>query len=404
MEPGRELTVEIDSVAFGGSGVARVDGLVVFVPFVLPGETVRVRVLKKHKQFAEAMPLAVVEPHPERIAPSCPYFGTCGGCAYQHVPYPVELDIKQGQVMEVFRRLAGETPPPVTAAVPSPLPYGYRTKIRMKFKSGRGAGRFGFFDHYRNALVDIDRCLLAAPPLNAYIERVRSDDFAFFREKRIRSYNLALLEGSGDVVDNLGENRDVRVSVEGARFVYNRNCFFQVNHSIFPALKRTLHSLFDAQGVTGRSMLDLYCGVGFFGILFSDRFERIGFIESNRTSFEYLLRNIEENGIVSRSETHFGPAEQGIAGLSIRPEVILMDPPRSGASAPSIRLAASLKPELIVYVSCNPATQFRDVSVFREAGYRLADLKSLDFFPQTKHIETIALFRPDTGFAGSPKP
>jgi tRNA/tmRNA/rRNA uracil-C5-methylase (TrmA/RlmC/RlmD family) len=392
---GAETVLTIDSIAFGGSGVARINDFVVFVPFVMEGEKVKVQIVKVKARYAEAVLLEVIEPSPFRVLPPCPYFTRCGGCSYQHIPYSKQLELKNRQVEEVFRQLSGGRLTVLEETEPSPLPYFYRTKIRMKFKCSKMGHRFGYYDYFeKNHLIDVEECRIASEKLNNYLKNARLNEFEFFRKKGLRSYNLAWMETESGVVDNLGPSLEVETHVLGKRFIHNRESFFQINHSIFSRLFEILQEVIRKFSSRNETLLDLFCGVGFFGILLSDGFKKVDFVEENKVSFRFLLKNAELNGLSGRSNVFCRPAASSFFALADHYDVIFVDPPRIGASEAVVRQIASKKPNLVLYLSCNPSTQVRDMNWFFENGLELVYLKPFDFFPQTKHIETLAVFKP----------
>lgn len=393
MNAGDMIELSIASIAFGGAGVGRVNDFVVFVPFTIPGEKVRAEILKMKPNFAEAKPLAILEPSPLRIQPRCRYFGICGGCVYQHLPYSEQLKLKTAQVREVYRHLTGMETEHILEACPSPKEFAYRTKIRMKLKLSKFRSAMGYFDYYENGLEDVDTCPIASERLNAHLAFIRGNDFDFFRSKNVRSYNYAFMDTGDGIIDNLGPNQETRTDIEGKIFYHTRETFFQINHSIFSDLFREINRLLSDQDIAFDSFLDLYCGVGFFGIALSQYFKKLYFIEENRASFKLLEKNLSANGLTGKSKSFCGSADKAIKMMNELPEVILMDPPRVGATPESVSLIASMNPRVILYVSCNPSTQCRDAKLFAEKGYGLCYIKPFDFFPQTKHIETLAVFK-----------
>jgi len=388
------IEVEIESVAFEGKCIAKVDNFVIFFPFVLAKEIIKVKITKIKSSYAEAKLIEIIKPSPLRVTPECSYYESCGSCVYQHIPYEEQLKLKTKQLKELYRQFNGIQPEfPIKNTCPSPKPFNYRTKIRLKYKKIKKRFIFGYFDYYSNKLIDIEQCPIASSALNRYLAEVRDNNFEFFRKQRIKSFNLSFLEGDSGVISNLDKSIEINTKILNKNFIYNRDSFFQINHSIFPSLFEILTSMLKAENIQFNSLLDLYCGVGFFGIIFSDIFKKIQFIESNKISYQYLLKNIELNHINDKSQAIYGAADSAIKQILTSPEVVLMDPPRSGATPSLIQDVIKLTPEIIIYISCNPATQFRDTKLFETSGYKITSLQPFDFFPQTKHIETVALLK-----------
>ncbi len=390
---GAEVTLTIESIAFGGFGVARLDGFVIFVPFVLPGETVEAKILRVKSRFAEATLIKIITPSPERIAAECQYFSKCGGCAYQHMSYEKELDTKSKQIAELYKQITGKKLTVLDTILPSPQALGYRSKIRMKFKRRRTSSIFGFFDQDNNQLLDIENCPLATHRLNQYLTDVRSNDFHFFKTRNTNSFNLAFLEDGEKVVNNIDDNENLHTEILGKHFYYNRNTFFQINHSIFPPLIEFLRTLIRDKVPGVHSLMDIYCGVGFFGILLSDLFEQILFLEENKVSVQFLRKNVEANGLLFKSQIFCESADKILKFHSKPVDCVLLDPPRSGVTKEFVQTLQILRPKSVIYISCNPATQFRDLQWFEEAGFVFTYLKPFDFFPRTKHVETLALLQ-----------
>lgn len=387
------IEVRIESVAFGGSGVARIDNFVIFIPFTLPGEIVRAIILKVKSNYAEAKPIEIIDPSLNRIAPKCKYFGVCGGCAYQNIPYKNQLEIKTLQLKELYKQISNKTDLDLHEAVPSSKEWGYRTKIRLKYKKIRGEFKFGYFDHYNNELIDIESCPIASMALNEYLLKVRDNNFEFFKHNRIKAYNLAFIDTFNGVVDNLGKNHEICSAIMDKIFYYNRDSFFQINHSIFELVFLELFDILKKCNAEFNTLLDMFSGVGFFGVMLAEKFKKIIFIEENKTSCSFIRKNINVNNINNKCEIICHSADRAVSLVSSNPDVILLDPPRSGASDISIKQICNFSPKLIVYISCNPGTQFRDSLIFEEVGYNMVYLKPFDFFPHTKHIETIAVFK-----------
>jgi len=344
------MNVEIHDIAFGGKGVGRIDGLVVFVPFTIPGEKVEVAVTRRKKKFAEARLLSVETPSPDRVEPPCPYFGRCGGCAYQHIGYEAQLAIKGAQVEQTLRRLGRLSEPvPMQPVIPSPSPYGYRNRIRVH----AAGGVVGFYAHEANTLLDIEACPIAAPEVNARLSELRS---------------RPLMEG------------DYTVAREAPAF------FEQTNDAVAAALLERVGGLI----TPGGRLVDAYCGAGFFSRHLRERYERVIGIEENDFAIAHArsLALPHETYLTGDVAEHLPAA---LAGGGDTTSVIL-DPPAAGVAAPVLDALLAALPREILYVSCNPATLGRDLGTLCPA-YRLAEVTPLDMFPQTAEIEVVAHLR-----------
>ncbi len=367
-----QISLKIQDLAFGGEGVGRIDDFVVFVPFVVVGETVLAEVTEVKKKFARARLVRVVEASPERVEPACRYFTRCGGCQYQHLAYPAQLRMKQKQIADLFERVGKVRPEVVASVLPCPAPYGYRNRIMIRSQWNGPAKKLeiGFIRGDNNFVEDIEECQIAEPALNEQIKEVRANPPP---------------HGGLKVV--------LRVQPEG--WEVPRDSFFQNNFFLLPKLADTVREFLQASGA--RHLIDLYCGVGFFGI------EAAGTVTSF-TGVEYdqlaiaaarlnaAARNLT-NGqfIAAKAETalpellRVHPAEE---------TAVLLDPPRKGCWPELLQLLRQARPAQVIYVSCHPATMARDLNILCGDGvFELARVQPLDMFPQTQHVECVADLR-----------
>jgi len=383
----QELDVRIDNLTNEGAGVARVDGWVVFVPFTLAGELVKCRVFRNHKNYSEADLIEVLEPAPNRVAPKCALFGQCGGCQYQHLAYAEQLESKQRQVAELLKHMA-KIEHPVREVIPSPVEYGYRSKITPHFhrpKSG-GIGAIGFLRaRTRNAMVDVEHCPIAMPELNAQLVAVReraranSDTFKNGATLLMRAAKNGVLTRSDEIAVE---------DVDGIRFEFQAGDFFQNNPFILPKFVR--HAIDEAKATGAKNLVDAYCGSGLFAISAARDFEQVIGVEISESAVKKAAHNAEINGFTNcrfiAADAQHVFKDVSHAGADT---VVLIDPPRAGCSPEFLQQLFAFGPKGVVYVSCNPATQMRDLVLFTEAGYQLGIVQPFDLFPQTKHLECV---------------
>ncbi|HYR59311.1 MAG TPA: class I SAM-dependent RNA methyltransferase [Chthoniobacteraceae bacterium] len=343
------IQLTIHDVAFGGKGVARHEGKVVFVPFVIPGEAVTAKIVRDKKKFAEAELVSVETPSPDRVDPPCPYFGRCGGCAYQHMTYERQLALKSAQVEQTLRRVGRLAEVPMRPIIPAPKPYGYRNRIRVHVADGI----VGFFAWDAHALIDIEQCPIAAPVVNEALRRLRG--------AAVRDGDYSLRAPGGGP-------------------------FFEQTN---PEVTAELVAHVSATVARGRQLLiDAFCGGGLFARELAGLFEKVIGIEENAEA-------------VSAARRHAKPHEHYIAGdvAAFLGEILathdaarttlLLDPPATGLSARVLDLAIAGAPAEIVYVSCNPATLARDLATLCRS-YTLTAVTPVDMFPQTAEIEVVA--------------
>jgi tRNA/tmRNA/rRNA uracil-C5-methylase (TrmA/RlmC/RlmD family) len=369
---GYRLGLTIDDIAFGGEGVGRVDDFVVFVPFVLPGETAEVEIIEVKKHFARARLLRVDKPSAERVEPACCYFGRCGGCQYQHVAYATQLRLKQKQIADLFERI-GKFPPDVVAEViPCPQPFGYRNRIMVRSQWNKPEQKLniGFVRWDCGLVEDIEECRIAEPALNEQLGHVRT--------------HPPPRGGLKVVLRTLPEDWEVPP-----------DSFFQNNFFLLPKLVATVRGLVLAGGT--RHLVDLYCGVGFFGIELADTVESFAGVEYDQRAIRAAQKNASARRIAN-GQFISAKVEDTLPGLlrqfSAVKTVVLLDPPRKGCLPPTLKLLREAGPAQVIYVSCHPATMARDLNILCADGvFKLARVQPLDMFPQTQHVECVAELR-----------
>ena len=375
--------VKIQSIAFGGSGVGRSEGLVVFVPFTAPEDVVEIEIVERKKKFARGRLIRIIEPSRRRTLPLCRHYGVCGGCSYQHIDYECQLEVKQQQVKEVFSRIGAIRDPEVSKIIPSPLSYGYRGKARLhKAKTDEGI-RLGFMDISGGRLVDIERCEIMDETINEQIRETRTKGRDSFDDS-----DVTLWSGP----QNPSEDAIVR-TVKGRDFLVPSTGFFQANlHLTGRMVEEVCHLIGEEKRNT---MIDACCGSGLFSIFLAPYALRVIGVEINEKSVRYARENAKRQQ-TENTEFVCGDVENVLFDMARANEnidLIIFDPPRAGLSGKTIAAVSKLKLKEIVYISCDPATQARDVKKFHDHGYCLESLRPVDMFSQTEHIEAIALLR-----------
>ncbi|MEX2578618.1 MAG: class I SAM-dependent RNA methyltransferase [Verrucomicrobiales bacterium] len=383
-----EIEVEIESLTNLGSGVARVNDWVVFVPYALPGETVRARVYRNTPSYSDADLVEVLIPSPKRVVPRCPLFGQCGGCQYQNLDYEAQLDWKRDQVAELLRRMAG-IELPVEPVHPSPETYGYRSKITPHFQRPRDGtmGPIGFLlQGRRQQVLDVPHCPIASDTINEKLPEVRRE----VRENAARYKKGAtlLLRDSLDGYVCTDPTEMCEQMVGDLRFSFHAGEFFQNNPGILPAFAR--HVRDEALGAGGvASLVDAYCGSGLFCLTAADAFREVVGIEISESSIDWARRNAEQNEIANCRFIQ-GDATDIFGEVNFDPSTtaVVIDPPRKGSSREFLEQLLAFGPARVVYVSCNPATQIRDLEQMKEQ-YEITKIQPFDLFPQTRHLECV---------------
>jgi len=380
--------LQIDNLTNLGQGVGRIDGWVVMVNYALPGERIRARIFRNHANYSDADLVEVMEASPERIEPRCELFGICGGCQYQNLNYDAQLKYKTQQVQELAdRHLEGTHQ--VLPSVGSPQFFGYRSKLTPHFHKPRVGQDFkiGFLEvGRRNRLVDVVQCPIATDAINLALPKVREKVIENFKNYKNGATLLLRDVEEGVVTDYKAIVTEV---VDDVVFRFKASEFFQNNSFILPLLADHIVEESQVDGI--RYFLDIYCGSGLFALYAGRHFEQAIGIEISERSVDYANSNAQLNGL-ENCRFQAGDAARLFENLEIPAEdtVVVVDPPRKGCSPEFLDQLFAHGPARVVYVSCNPATQMRDLSKFLEAGYAIIKMQPFDLFPQTKHIENVA--------------
>lgn len=469
MKKGEMITVDIESYAFEGKGVAKIEQhgsdqkFVIFVQNTYPGDTVKAQIRKKKKRYAEAKAIEIITPSEFRTEAPCRYFSDCGGCKQQDLRYEMQTSYKAEQVADIMQRIGGFTDVNALPILPAEHIFFYRNKMEFSFADRRwltqaeinsdkefgktfavGLHAPGSFDK----VIDIEECLLQSPESNLILNFTRD----FFKERNttiystkthtgylrnlvikhshhtgdimvnlvtseendelMREYTAAItaaIDGITTVINNINTRKaqiavgDYEIVYYGDGYIYDNigskrfrisaNSFFQTNTLQAEGLYQ---KALDFAGLTGTEIVyDLYCGAGTISLFIADACKKVIGFEVVDSAIADANTNKELNGA---DNVEFYQADLYKSFLPVaeakglpKPDVILLDPPRSGMHQNTVNDVIALAPEKIVYVSCNPATQARDMKLLAEAGYRFIEFKPVDMFPQTYHIENVAL-------------
>lgn len=368
---GDRVELTIDDMAFGGEGVGRIDDFVVFVPFVITGETVLVEITEKKKAFARAKPLKVLEASAERVEPRCEYFGTCGGCQYQHVDYEAQQSIKESQVRDLFERIGGFESSVVGNLVPCPEPYNYRNRIMVRRQWNKIEQRpvYGFLHWDSRLVIDLQNCHIAEPALNEQLQEVRENP----PPRNMQKVVLRMLPDEWEM---------------------HRDSFFQNNFHLLPELVESVRQCLQDAG--SKYLVDAYCGIGFFSLSLADLVEGFVGIDIDKQCILPARRNLEQrdhtNGefLLGKTEEHM---DELLERFPADDTTIILDPPRKGCHQEGLDMLVEANPRQVIYVSCHPATLARDLKWLCENGYTVKSVTPLDMFPQTQHVECVADLR-----------
>ena len=409
--------ITIQKVVFGGKGLSKLEnGKTCFVPFVLPKEKVEIEILKEKKHFCEATLKKVVLPSVDRIEPVCEYYTVCGGCDFQHISYEKQLSIKKEILEETLHRISKEEVK-VDKIIPSPETLFYRNKIQLKYDGKK----LGFFRAESNEVVDIEKCPITDEGINKTIDFLKNflKNKNFIKEIHIykSSNNKALVKFISDEFfeidfDNFSLNFPLdisglgiyknkkRLKLYGTPFVFEKvgkftfrvsiDSFFQVNkYQIENFINEVVNEVPENKSLV---VGDVFCGVGTLSIATAKKVKKVFGVEISKSAIKDAKYNAKINAI---SNTNFYEVSADRAGdllYGFNPDMLIFDPPRTGLSKKLINKVLSLKNlNKIIYVSCYPPTLARDINLLKEGGFKLEKLKLFDMFPQTHHIEAIAV-------------
>jgi 23S rRNA (uracil1939-C5)-methyltransferase len=402
------LDLRLEKLAYGGDAMGRLaDGRTVFVPFGLPGERVRVRLTEERRNFARADLLEILEASPHRVAPRCKHFGVCGGCHYQNLPYEQQLRAKTEILRDQLTRIGKIENPPVHEMVASPSPWNYRNSVQFHLTE---EGKLGYVKAQEPMVFAITECHLPEETINSLwpqlefepgtnIERVslrsgKDQDILLALESNMPEPPELEIEAGISVVHIYEEqsvviagNDHIMISVLERDFRVSAASFFQVNTAM--AEKMIQHLSTHLPLTQSSTLLDVYCGVGLFSAFLASTCERLIGIESSSSACDDFSFNLDEFDNV---ELYEGLAEEVIPHLDVRPDIVLVDPPRAGLDKRVVDGILKLDPHVIAYVSCDPSTLARDAARLLRGGYHLRDVTPYDLFPQTFHIESISIF------------
>lgn len=391
--------VKIEKWVYGGAGLGRADGQVHLVPFVMPGEDVRVEPTRSKPGLVEGRVAEFITRSEERVAAECPYFERCGGCHYQMAPYEFQVARKVEIVREVFKRV-GKFDAPETIDVLRGEPWGYRNRSQFHFQGQS----LGYMMAGTDKVVDVDHCPISAPLINETLKKIRAlrkgvqfpnflKEIELFTNGEKTMVNVLETEQNRGVAkaffDFLG--REIPGANDGSLEYKVGADSFRVGHrSFFQVSRFLIEAMVDCAlvGAEGKTALDLYSGVGLFTIPLARRFEQVAGVESDGSAVRDLQLNAERAGLVIGA--HRLQSEQYLEGLKTPPDFVLADPPRTGLGKSVVKHLVRLLPPRITLVSCDPATLSRDLAALFESGYQLEHLTMVDLFPQTYHIETIS--------------
>ncbi|MER3544060.1 MAG: 23S rRNA (uracil(1939)-C(5))-methyltransferase RlmD [Chloroflexota bacterium] len=409
---GQVIDLELTDMAYGGAAVGRREGRVVFVPYAIAGERVRVEIVEEKKRYAQARLMEILTPSPDRVQPPCPHFGPgpegpCGSCQWQHIAYPAQVRFKQAILADQLRRIGGFSDLSLLPPVPSPSPWAYRNQARFGVSPD---GRLGYRAMNSQRILPIRECHIIDPRLLTLFQSLDLEPAGLngvtLRVGTATDELMLVLEVAGDErpavetdlplscvlqfedgssVVLVGEG-DLMEEVAGRRFQVSAGSFFQVNT---PLAEKLVERVLNYLALTGReTVLEAYSGVGLFTAFLAPQAARVIAIESNPSAVADAQINLDE---FNHIELYQAEAEEVLPVLEVALDAAVLDPPRTGCAPAVMDALIRLRPSRLVYVSCDPATLARDCRRLAAGGYRLAATQLVDMFPQTYHIESVSL-------------
>ena len=386
-----ELTLEINALSHQGKGIGRYKDWVVMVAYAVPGDRIKARIFRNHSNYSEADLIAVLESSPDRVAPRCELFGECGGCQYQHIDYGVQLKWKQQHVRESLERLAG-LKCEVSAVRTSGRAYAYRSKLTPHFRQSpkRHPDTAVGFEHSQSRrIVDVPYCPIATDALNEVLPKAREE---------LRNGQLPFKKGGTlllrDCIEGVVSDPNAIVSSRIGEWVFQFQAgeFFQNNPFILADLVDYVVQQAADEGL--KTLIDAYCGVGVFSLAASRHFDHCFGIEINANAIHWANANAVINK-VDNCTFRLGKAESIFEGLVCNGHEasLIIDPPRRGCDEAFLQQVFAFSPQKVVYVSCAPDTQARDLAHFLAKGYEASSVQPFDLFPQTRHIENVVVLQ-----------
>ncbi len=378
LQVGQRIELDIATVAFGGDGIGRVEGFVVFVPFVIEGERVEAEIVEVKKRYAIADLVRVITPSQHRVEPRCPYYAQCAGCQYQHVDYSHQLELKRRQLRDIFQRIGGIADPPIEPVAGSLREYGYRNKIVV-----HGPGKPGFWTVRGRSIIPIEQCPIAREEISKKLTEPLAVD-----------KHLTIRCNSGGHVWTFTEpapDEQIEETVLGRTLRVPLGSFFQVNQAVIELALEHVREVFRASGC--KIVVDTYCGVGLFALMLADLAQHVYGIEEDARAIKAGNENAQRLGLKGY-DFYAGKTERllfyTLRQCKLDETCLILDPPRSGCGKPVLKALRQQKPKKLIYVSCAPPMLARDVKELVAAGYKLERVTPFDMFPQTQHCEAVA--------------
>lgn len=444
-----EYIIDISGMGYDGEGIGKVENFTVFIPGAIEGENAKVKILSVKKNYGYGKLMEIIKPSEKRVAPVCPSFGKCGGCGIQHLDYSYQLQIKRKRVEDALERIGKLERITVHNTIGMDNPYDYRNKVQLPVGEDKNGNIVvGFYAPRSHNIIDIDTCFIQEEVSHKVVQLIK----AWMNKYHIKPYNeenhnglvrhimvrkgfktgevMVVIVTNGDklpnkdelikslvdniwgihsIIQNVNSKRTnvilgskcktlwgqdhITDYIENFKFNISPLSFFQVNPVQTEVLYRKALEYADLKG--DEVVFDAYCGAGTISLFLSQKSKKVYGVEIIQEAIENARENSKVNNI-NNAEFIVGKSEEEIPKLiskGIIPDVVVVDPPRKGCEKTLIESICKSNPKKVVYVSCDPGTLARDLAIFHELGYKTEEVQPVDMFPQTMHVETIALIQ-----------
>lgn len=413
------MQVIIEGISHRGEGVARINGKATFIPYAIPGEEVEIEIIQENKRFSRGKLAEIYNASPDRRGPVCPAYYDCGGCAYQHIDYARELELKRNMVKETLKRLGG-IEAEVLPVIGMEEPYRYRNKVVWHTAMVNGKMQMGFYREGSHDLIPLGGCTLihedmeqvqnslaanlshleVQPGTEISLRRSswtgrmsmvfngKCNNETLFAWASSLPANLSLHINQGSKIKTLRGAQYLEEQLCGLTFRVSPLAFLQVNHQQTEKLYQLIHQYAALSGK--ETVLDGFCGIGTIALSLAQHVFQVVGIELYPQAVADAKQNAAINDI-QNARFYAGPCEDVIARLNQSFDVVVLDPPRAGCKAQTIEAIIKTNALRIIYVSCNPSTLARDLQLFASSGYTITEVQPFDMFPRTPHVETVVL-------------
>lgn len=388
---GETLNVKIEKIVPNGYGLAFAENLTVFVPLSVTDDKLRVRIYQTKNKTAFAEIIEIIEPSDLRIDAPCEYFGRCGGCDFQQMNYENQLTAKLAILKDCLTRIGKINYEKEIEIIPSPREFNYRARVGWQVDTQRK--KIGYFQRNSHKVIDVETCPILTEDLQKTLTDVRETiEWESFWNQKI-TIEAASADGNISIYSDeiIEPTNEIAFETRGEKYFYSAKSFFQGNPFLIEKLLEL--ALGDA---SGKIALDLYCGVGLFTLPLARKFEKAIGIEANRDAIDFAERSAE-NARLKNIEFHADSVDDFLDENKLDEiDLIVLDPPRSGAEKKTIENIINIKSPKISYISCEPSILARDLRLFLDAGYSIESITAIDLFPQTHHIETVVRLKLDS--------